>query len=195
MNTTLRNTESNKQSSWILNTFKQYEDKYSVNKKIKASINVQIVSVTGAKITPLGKMFKVDIKIGKFEIKKDMIVIEVSGYSVLLGNDWITNQAKAIINTEKQIMIIKQNKEIDTVLITCFTKINPEILSPIDFFEKEYDELELEETEGEPQNYLTDNTGSDQNDAFVNHYRIMKSVYFIKNYMKILKIIELLKLK
>ncbi|CAI2176492.1 7035_t:CDS:2 [Funneliformis geosporum] len=165
MNTTLRNTESNKQSSWILNTFKQYEDKSvgcittkgfldSVNKKIKASINVQIVSVTGAKITPLGKMFKVDIKIGKFEIKKDMIVIEVSGYSVLLGNDWITNQAKAIINTEKQIMIIKQNKEIDTVLITCFTKINPEILSPIDFFEKEYDELELEETEGEPQNYL-----------------------------------------
>ncbi|CAI2198817.1 147_t:CDS:1, partial [Funneliformis geosporum] len=191
MNTTLRNTEPNKQSSWILNIFKQYEDKCkrneitpthikymqkileslkisttittiaqaqweerkpqdayfakaevfgkrinvmidtgavgciitksfldSVNKEIEASTNVQIVSVTGAKTALLRKMFKVGIKIEKFEIKEDMIVTEASGYNVLLGNDWITNQAKAIINTEKQIMIIKQNKESDTVPIT-----------------------------------------------------------------------------
>ncbi|CAI2199487.1 15637_t:CDS:2, partial [Funneliformis geosporum] len=122
MNTTLRNTEPNKQSSWILNTFKQYEDKSqweerkpqdayfaeaevfgkrvnvmintgavgciitksfldSVNKEIEASTNIQIVSVTGAKTAPLGKMFKVGIKIGKFEIKEDMIVTEASGYN------------------------------------------------------------------------------------------------------------------
>ncbi|CAI2189289.1 5612_t:CDS:2, partial [Funneliformis geosporum] len=239
MNTILRNTEPNKQSSWILNTFKQYEDKCkrneitpthikymqkileslkvsttiaqaqwverkpqdayfaeaevfgkrinvmidtgavgciitksfldSVNKEIEASTNVQIVSVTGAKTAPLGKMFKVGVKIGKFEIKEDMIVTEASGYNVLLGNDWITNQAKAIINTEKQIMIIKQNKEIDTVPITCFTKINPEILSPIDFFEEEYDELELEDIEGEPQHYL--NVSLEENIAIINHQR------------------------
>ncbi|CAI2188652.1 12233_t:CDS:2, partial [Funneliformis geosporum] len=135
----------------------------------KASTNIQIVSVTGAKTAPLGKMFKVGVKIGKFEIKEDMIVTEASGYNVLLGNDWITNQAKAIINTEKQIMIIKQNKEIDTVPITCFTKINPEILSPIDFFEEEYDELELEDIEGEPQHYL--NVSLEENIAIINHQR------------------------
>ena len=237
MNTTLRNTEPNKQSSWILNTFKQYEEKCkrkeitpthvkymqkileslkisttiaqaqweerrpqdayfaeaevfgrkinvmidtgavgciitksfldSVHKEIEASTNVQIVSVTGAKTAPLGKMFKVGVKIGKFEIKEDMIVTEASGYNILLGNDWITNQAKAIINTEKQIMTIKQNKEIDIVPITCFTKMNPVIFTPIDFLEEEYDELELEESEGEPQHYL--NVSLEENIATINH--------------------------
>jgi ADP-ribose pyrophosphatase YjhB (NUDIX family) len=239
MNTVLRNTEPNKQSSWILNTFKQYEEKCkrneitpthvrymkkilenlkisktiaqaqweerkpqdayfaeaevfgrkinvmidtgavgciitksfldSVHKEIEASTNVQIVSVTGAKTASLGKMFKVGVKIGKFEIKEDMIVTEASGYNILLGNDWITNQAKAIINTGKQNMTIKQNNEIDIVPITCFIKINPEIFTLIDFFEEKYNELELEETEGEPQHYL--NVSLEENIAIINHQR------------------------
>ncbi|CAI2192560.1 6085_t:CDS:2, partial [Funneliformis geosporum] len=149
MNTTLKNTEPNKQSLWILNIFnnmrinkileslkisttitqaqwkeQKLQDAYfaeaevfgkrinmiidtgavgciviksfldSVNKEIEAFTNVQIVSVIGVKTTPLGKMFKVSVKIGKFKIKEDMIVTETSGYNVLLGNDWITNQAK-----------------------------------------------------------------------------------------------------
>src|SRR3954467_7387317 len=63
-------------------------------------------------------------------------------------------QAKAVIDTSKQIMTIKQNSENDVVPITCFSKIDPKVFTPIDFIEEEYDELELEETHENPQHYL-----------------------------------------
>ncbi|CAG8568654.1 5837_t:CDS:10 [Funneliformis caledonium] len=72
----------------------------------------------------------------KFEVKEDMIVTESSGYNVLLRNDWITMQVKAVIDTNKQIMIIKQNNETDVILITCFSKIDSKVFTPIDFVKK-----------------------------------------------------------
>ncbi|CAG8434661.1 5885_t:CDS:2 [Funneliformis mosseae] len=113
----------------------------SVHKDIEVSTNIQIISIIEARIAPLGKMLKVSIKIGKFEI----IVTESFRYNVLLGNDWITIQAKAIIDTSKQIMIIKQNNETDIVPIMYFSKINPKVFILIDFVEEKYDDLEIEE--------------------------------------------------
>ncbi|CAG8618214.1 4450_t:CDS:2 [Funneliformis caledonium] len=98
----------------------------SVHKDIEESINVQIISVIGARTAPLEKMLKVGVKIGKFEIKENMIVTESFGYNILLGNNWITIQAK----------------------------IDPKVFTPIDFVEEKYDELELEEIYENPQYYL-----------------------------------------
>ncbi|CAG8656906.1 13521_t:CDS:1 [Funneliformis caledonium] len=63
-------------------------------------------------------------------------------------------QAKAIINISKKIIIIKQNNDTDVIPITCFSKIDPKVFTPIDFVKKEYNKLELEEIYKNPQHYL-----------------------------------------
>ncbi|CAI2197489.1 4711_t:CDS:2, partial [Funneliformis geosporum] len=95
MNTTLRNTEPNKQSSWILNIFKQYEDKCKRNE-----------------ITP---------------------------------------------THIKYMQKILESLKISTT-ITTIAQAQWEERKPQDAYfakaEEEYEELELEDTEGEPQHYL-----------------------------------------
>ncbi|CAG8572444.1 405_t:CDS:2 [Funneliformis mosseae] len=59
----------------------------SVYKDIEESTNIQIISITEARTAPLGKILKVGVKIGKFEIKEDMIVTKFSKYNILLRNN------------------------------------------------------------------------------------------------------------
>ncbi|CAG8729744.1 10435_t:CDS:2 [Funneliformis mosseae] len=75
-------------------------------------------------------------------------------------------QAKVVIDTNKQIMTIKQNNETDVILIMCFSKIDPKVFTPIDFVKEKHDDLELEEIYKNSQHYL--NVSFDNNITTIN---------------------------